>query len=440
MPTKTEASSNTLSITHHKRAGQLRRFFSLLGPGLISGAADDDPSGISTYSVAGAQFGYAVLWTAWFTLPLVAAVQLMCARLAMVSGRGLGSLIAVRYPRWVLWPACALLVVANVINIGADLAGMAATSALVTGAKASYLAPLYAGLIFVLLARFSYRRTATIFKWMTLVLFAYVLSAFLARPDWKSVLHATVFPHLEWSADYWATLVAILGTTISPYLFFWQASEEVEEERAAGRASVKQRRGATDTELRDSRADVNTGMLFSNLIMYFIVLTTAATINVHGGGRIETAQQAAQALRPLAGEGAFLLFTLGIVGTGFLSVPVLAGSTAFAIGEAAGWHSSLSATPRTAPQFYGVLGITMLAGLGLAYSGFNVIAMLFWSAVLNGVLAPPLIVIVVLLSSQERIMGRRVSSRWLRSLGWLTAIIMTLAAAVMFANLLSGKS
>jgi NRAMP (natural resistance-associated macrophage protein)-like metal ion transporter len=436
MPTHIEASSKKRgSPAARNQAGRLRRFFSVLGPGLITGAADDDPSGISTYSVAGARFGYAVLWTAWYTLPLIAAVQLMCSRLGMVSGRGLGALIARRYPRWVLWSACTLLVIANVINIGADLAGMSATTASITGIDTRYLAPFYAGLIFVLLAASSYRRVATTLKWMTLVLFAYVLSGFLARPDWPAVFHATLIPHIDWSRDYWATLVAILGTTISPYLFFWQASEEVEEERAAGKTTVKQRRSATDAEIRDSRADVNTGMVLSNLIMYFIILTTGATIHVQGGGQIETAQQAAQALRPLAGAAAYLLFTLGIVGTGLLTVPVLAGSTAYAIGDAAGWHNSLSATPKTAPRFYAVLGVSIAVGLVLTYSGLNVISMLFWSAVVNGVLAPPLIVLVVLLSSDSKIMGRHVCSPWLRSLGWLTAIGMTFAAIAMLASL-----
>ncbi|MGH9664937.1 MAG: divalent metal cation transporter, partial [Bryobacteraceae bacterium] len=306
----------------------------------MTGAADDDPSGISTYSVAGAQFGYAPLWIAWFSFPLMVAVQLMCARLGLVSGRGLGGLIRRRFPRWVLWSACSLLVIANVANIGADLGGMAAATGLVTGVKAYYSTPFYTGLIVCFLFWSSYRRIATIFKWMSLVLFAYVLAAFLAHPHWGSIFHATFLPRLERSGDYLATFVAILGTTISPYLFFWQATQEVEEDRDKGRTTVKQRQGATDEELRISRTDVITGMLFSNLIMYFIILTAAATLNAHGQKQITTAQQAAEALRPIAGDGAYLLFTLGIIGTGMLSVPVLAGSTAYAIAEGGAWRNS----------------------------------------------------------------------------------------------------
>jgi Mn2+/Fe2+ NRAMP family transporter len=331
--------------------------------------------------------------------------------------------------------SCSLLVIANVINIGADLAAMAATTSLLSGIKAYLLTPVYTGLIVALLALWSYRRIATTFKWMALVLFAYVIAAFLAHPNWRAAVHATLIPQIVWSSDYWANVVGVLGTTISPYLFFWQATQEVEEDRAKGKLTVQQRRGATDRQMRDSRTDVTTGMLFSNLIMYFIILTTAATLNAHGQTRIETAEQAAQVLRPLAGNAAFLLFTLGIVGTGMLSVPVLAGSTAYAICEGAAWRNSLNATPRMAPRFYAVLAISMLAGMALNYAGFNVISMLFWSAVVNGVLAPPLIVLVTLLVSQRKVMGDRIGHPWLRGLGWLTAVVMTLAAVAMFATM-----
>src|SRR5258708_3149635 len=316
-----------------KRAGKGKKngFFATLGPGLITGAADDDPSGISTYSVTGASFGYAPLWTALFSFPLMAAVQMMCARLGMVSGRGLASVVRLRYPRWVLWSACTLLVVANVVNIGADLGGMAAATSMITGIPAHYLTPLYAALIVSLLFWSSYRRIASIFKWLTLVLFAYVVAAFLAHPDWAAVLRSTLVPHIKWSSSYIAPFVGILGTPISPYLFFWQATQEVEEDRDRGRTTIAQRKGATDKELRSSRTDVLTGMFFSNLVMYFIILTTAATLHAHGQTHIGTAQQAAEALRPLAGDGADLLFSLGGIGGGGLGVPVLAGSTAFSV-------------------------------------------------------------------------------------------------------------
>jgi NRAMP (natural resistance-associated macrophage protein)-like metal ion transporter len=415
-------------------AGRARRFFAELGPGLITGAADDDPSGISTYSVAGAAFGYAPLWTALFSFPLMAAVQLMCARLGMVSGRGLASVIRRHYSRRVLWVACALLVVANVINIGADLGGMAEVSEMVTGVTALVWTPLYAVFIVSLLFWSSYRRIARIFKWLTLVLFAYVLAAFLARPDWGAVLRATLVPHVEWTNRYLAVFVGILGTTISPYLFFWQAAQEVEEDRAAGRRTVRQRRGATDEELRRARTDVLTGMFFSNLVMYFIILTTAATLHAHGETSIATAREAAEALRPLAGAGAYWLFAIGLIGTGMLGVPVLAGSCAYAVAEAEGWRGSLDDTPRLARRFYAVVAVAMLLGLILNYVGLDAVTMLFWSAVVNGVLAAPLIVLVVLLTSDHAVMGQRVNPPLLRWLGWATAVVMTAATVGMVAT------
>src|SRR6202011_2346303 len=333
--------------------------------------------GISTYSVAGAAFGYAPLWTALFSFPLMAAVQLMCARLGMVSGRGLASVIRRRYSRPVLWGACALLIVANVINIGADLGGMAEVSEMMTGVKAFLWTPLYAGFIVSLLCWSSYRQIARIFKWLTLVLFAYVLAAFLARPHWGEVLSATVVPHIEWSNGYLATFVGILGTTISPYLFFWQAAQEVEADRAAGRRTVQQRRGATDAEPRRARTDVVLGMFFSNFVMYFIILTTAATLHAHGQTHIATARQAAEALRPLAGGGAYWLFTLGIIGTGMLGVPVLAGSCAYAVAEAGAWRGTLSDRPRYGPKFYAVIAVAMALGLALDFLGVDAVSMLF---------------------------------------------------------------
>ena len=264
------------------------------------------------------------------------------------------------------------------------------------------------------------------------MLFAYVITAFLARPDWTAVLRYTFLPHIEWSKSYLAVLVGILGTTISPYLFFWQAAEEVEEDRVRGKTTVAQRRGATDAELGAARSDVVTGMLFSNLVMYFIILTTAATLHAHGLTNISTAKEAAEALRPLAGPGAYWLFTLGLVGTGILAVPVLAGSCAYAVAEGANWRgASLESSPRTARAFYAVIAVAMLVGLSLDYAGLNAVKMLFWSAVLNGVLAPPLVVLVVLLTSDPRVMGSRVNSRRMRILGWACAAAMSLAAVAL---------
>jgi len=408
----------------------LRRSFAVLGPGLITGAADDDPSGISTYSVAGAAYGYATLWIALFTFPLMAAIQLMCAQLGMVTGRGLAAAVRIHYPRWVLWGACLILVVANIINIGADLGGMAEATQLITGIRALIWIPVYAFFILGLLFWTSYKLIARIFKWLTLVLLAYVLTSFYSHVDWRHALAVTFVPHLEWSRGFLAVLVAILGTTISPYLFFWQAAEEVEEERAKGR-SIAESKGATAGELRTARTDTIAGMFFSNLIMYFIILTTAATLHAHGHTDITTARQAAEALRPLAGNGAYLLFTLGLIGTGMLGVPVLVGSCAYAVAEGAVWRGSMADKPRTAGKFYAVMGVAMALGLVLNYLGFNAVKMLFWSAVINGLLAPPLILLVILLTSNPEVMGKRVNPPLLRYLGWATLGVMTAAAAGM---------
>jgi len=409
----------------------VRRFFGRLGPGLITGAADDDPSGISTYSVAGAAFGYGALWTALFSFPLMASVQLMCARLGMVTGRGLAGIVRRRYPRPVLWGTCVLLVVANVINIGADLGGMAEATEMVTGVDSRLCTPVYAALIVSFLFFSSYEHMARIFKWMTLILFSYVAAALLADPNWPAVLRATFVPRIQWSAGYLATFVAILGTTISPYLFFWQAAQEVEEERRMGRRTVGSRKGATDDELRRSRIDVVTGMFFSNLIMYFIILTTSITLHDQGLQSITTAGQAAEALRPFAGERAYWLFTLGLIGTGMLGVPVLAGSCAYAIAEAGAWRGTLSDRPAYARKFYGVIAAAVIVGLALDFLNVNAVRMLFWAAVLNGVLAPPLIAVVTLLASDPKVMGDRVSPAVLRWLGWLTVAVMTAATVGM---------
>src|SRR6202044_488323 len=289
------------------------------------------------------------------------SVQLMCGRLGMVTGRGLAGVVRRRYSKWVLWSACALLIVANVVNIAADLGGMADATQMLTGVNSLVWTPLYTALIIGFLFWSSYRQIARIFKWITLVLLAYVATAFFAGVDWRHALLATLLPHPVWSRDYVEVLVGILGTTISPYLFFWQASQEVEEERAQGR-NLAQRRGATDGELRRLRADTMTGMFASNLIMYFIILTTGATLHAHGTTDIQTARQAAEALRPLAGPGAYWLFTLGLIGTGMLGVPVLAGSCAYALAEAAAWRGSLEKKPRQARKFYGVLGAALILG------------------------------------------------------------------------------
>ena len=316
------------------------------------------------------------------------------------------------------------------MNIAADLGGMADATQMVTGVNALVWTPLYTALIVSFLFWSSYRQIARIFKWITLVLLAYVITAFFAGVDWHHALLATLIPHPVWSRDYVEVLVGILGTTISPYLFFWQASQEVEEERAMGRP-LAQRRGATAEELRGLRVDVITGMFASNFIMYFIILTTSASLHAHGVVKIDTAKEAAEALRPLAGNAAYLLFTLGLIGTGMLGVPVLAGSCAYAIAEASAWRGSLERKPRGAKKFYSVLGVAMLLGLAINYVGLNAVKMLFWSAVTNGILAPPLILLILLLTSDRTVMGDQVSPMLERTLGWATFALMTAAAVAM---------
>jgi len=358
----------------------------------------------------------------------MAAIQLMCARLGMVTGLGLAGVIRERYPRWVTWVACALLGAANVINIAADLEGMAEASALVTHIHAAVWIPLYAGSIVGALIWTSYRTIERTFKWLTLVLGAYIVIAFLAVIDWRTALLSTFVPRLKWSHEYFAVLVAIFGTTISPYLFFWQAAQEVEEERALGRCSRRQRRGASVEELRNSRTDVITGMFASNAIMYFIVLATAATLHVAGQTNIATAREAAEALRPLAGAGSYWLFTLGIIGTGMLAVPVLAGSCAYAFAEAARWREgSLAARPARARKFYGVIAAAVGIGLAFTYTGVAAIRLLFVTAIINGVMAPPLVLLVVLLTSNRSVMGKVVNPKPLSWLGWATFWTMTAA-------------
>jgi len=413
----------------------LVRYFKLLGPGLVTGAADDDPSGITTYSVAGAALGIGLLWTAIATFPLMAAVQLVCARIGLVTGRGLAGAIRRHYPRSFLYAACLLLLVANVFNISADLGGMAESAAMLTGIPSLVFVPVFGLSILAVTTYTSYATFAKGLKWLTAVLFAYIIAAFLAGPDWRSVILASVLPTVRWDPVSITTLVGILGTTISPYLFFWQASQEVEEEKARGRRTLAQRRGATEHELRDARLDVNTGMFFSNLVMYFIILATASTLYRAGQRDIQTARQAAEALRPLAGDTAYLLFALGLIGTGLLAVPVLAGSASFAVAELFGWRSGLDLPPRRARRFYLVFAGAMVVGMLLDIFDTNPIRMLFLSAVLNGVLAPPLLVLVMLVGNNRSIMGEHTNGFWLNLFGWTATVLMTAAAVAFFATL-----
>jgi len=413
-----------------------RSFLRKLGPGLITGAADDDPSGIATYSQAGAAFGFGLLWTAIICLPLMVTVQLMCARIGLVSRSGLASALRDHYPRWLLWTACALLLVGNTVNIAADLGGMAAAAAMLSGVPAAPLVPVFAVLILALLVYASYERMTQIFKWMTLALFTYVIAAVLAHPHWLAVLAGTLIPHIALTQDYLLTFVAILGTTLSPYLFFWQAAQTAEQNQHIAMRFPFRRRRALGREVRDARLDTWVGMLASEVIMYFIILTAGATLHQSGVTDVQTAAQAAAALRPAAGSLASWLFALGIVGTGLLGVPVLAGSAAYAVSEAAGWERGMDEKPHAAKEFYGVMAIAMLIGTLLALLRINAIKLLLWSAVANGVLAPPLIVIILFVCNNDTVMGKYRNGRTANVLGWIAAVLMTAAAIAMIVSFL----
>jgi len=407
--------------------GRLRE----LGPGLITGAADDDPSGIATYSQAGAAFGYGTLWVALVTLPMIAAVQLMCARVGIVARSGLASVLRAHYPRWLLWLACSLLVFGNTVNIAADLAGMATATSLLTGLPSTWFVPAFAGLILALLVFASYERMTRVLKWLTLALFSYVAAGILARPEPGQVIAGTFVPRLDWSREYVLTLVAILGTTISPYLFFWQAAQNAEQDAHLRRRLIGRPQRAIQRELRAATRDVNTGMFFSNAIMYFIIVTTGATLHVNGVLNVDTAAQAAEALRPLAGAGASILFSAGLIGTGMLGVPVLAGSAAYAVAEAAAWRAGMDERVHTARHFYGVMAAAMIVGMILNFAHANAIKLLIAAAVINGLLAPPLIAIILVVCNNRKIMGPHRNGWTLNVLGGLAALFMTAAATAL---------
>jgi NRAMP (natural resistance-associated macrophage protein)-like metal ion transporter len=408
------------------------RFFSTLGPGLITGAADDDPSGIATYSIAGAQLGTTFLWTAFITWPLMACVQFMCARIGMVTGMGLGDALRKKGPRWLLFMGAVALLAANTINVGADLSGMADAGEMLTGINSHIYVVVFGVGIAYATIRFRYHQIAMIMKWLAAVLFAYVITAFVAGPDWLSVVRDTFVPSWPKNHAAWENLVAILGTTISPYLFFWQASQEVEEEKAMGRRMLLQRQGATSREIIDRKIDVGTGTFFSNFAMYFIILTTALVLHAHGIKDIETSKQAAEALRPLAGTLAYLLYTIGIIGVGFLAIPTLAGSAAYAFAETFSWNEGLDEPFRGARPFYAVLIFSMLLGIGMDFLNVNPVKALFWTAVINGVLAPFLLVGVLFVASDRKIMRGQPSSWLSRIIVGITTIVMFGAAAAMF--------
>ena len=415
-----------------KRQNFVARFFDSLGPGLIAGAADDDPSGIATYSITGAQLGTSLLWTAVLTWPLMAAVQMMCARIGMCSGYGLAHALRRKLPKAVVAILAMALLAANTINIGADFAGMADASEMLTGFDSRIFVVLFGVGIGAATVWLPYAKIANVLKWLALFLFAYILTAIVVRPNWLMILHDTFVPTLPHGKEAWATLVAILGTTISPYLFFWQASQEVEEEKIMGRITTIARRGATDLEIIMRRIDVLTGAFFSNLVMFFIIVTTAVTLHSHGITNIETTRQAAEALRPLAGPGCFLLFTAGVIGTGLLAIPTLAGSAAYALAETFGWKQGLDEKLEKARAFYAVVLLSIAMGIALDFARINPVKALYWSAVINGLLAPFLLLGILVVSRDREIMHNQPSSRWTQMIVGFTTVAMFAAGIAMF--------
>jgi Mn2+/Fe2+ NRAMP family transporter len=415
-------------------------WFQHLGPGLVTGASDDDPSGIGTYSQVGSQFGYGMLWMALFTFPLMAAVQELCARIALQTGVGLGVCLRRKFPTAIVAPAILALVIANTINLGADLGAVAAGGELLTRGfiRTLWLVVPAAALVVALQFFVSYATIFKVFKWLTLALFAYVLAGLLAHPNIGRVIVSTVVPHVEFSKEFIQAAVAVLGTTISPYLFFWQASSEVDEMKAGGvtRERLGRKRGVATAELKAARFDIMVGMFFSQLIMYFIILTAAATLNAHGKTDIQTAQQAAAALEPIAGPFAFILFAAGLIGTGLLAIPILSGSAAYAVKEFLGIRGSLAMKPQYRPTFYLIMAAATITGVAMNFMHIDPIRALFVTAVINGVVAPPLLVLIVLLGSDKAIMKSKASGTLSRALTWTATGLMGLAAMAMFATML----
>jgi NRAMP (natural resistance-associated macrophage protein)-like metal ion transporter len=400
----------------------------MLGPGLITGASDDDPSGIGTYAQTGAQFGYAQLWTALATTPLMIAVQEMCARIGLQTGAGLAEVIRKHYPKPILYLCVTLLFVANTVNIGADLGAMAASAQLLLGLPFLIWLAAMTLLAAILEIFVDYKQYAKALRLLTLALFAYALVVFVVPQDWGQALRSTLVPTFQFNQDYLLNLVAVIGTTISPYLFFWQASEEVEEEIDEGKKTKAQRRGVTKTELKWMRTDVTSGMLFSNAVMWFIIVTTASTLFRNGITNIDSAPKAAEALRPIAGDFAYALFAAGIIGTGLLAVPVLAGSAAYAVAETFKLREGLYLKLRQARGFYGVIAFATLVGAAINLIGINPIQALYYTAVLNGLVAPPLLFMILLIANNRKIMGGKTNGRVSNVFGWITTVAMTMSA------------
>lgn len=423
----------------HRRAVRVKqperpKLREIIGPGLITGASDDDPSGIATYSQAGAQFGVNMGWTLLLTFPLMCAIQQISAQIGRVTGHGLGGNMRRNYPSWALYSLVGLLLLANTINLGADLGAMGAALKLLIGGPALLYIAIF-GTVSVLLEIFvRYSRYVSVLKWLSLSLLAYVATLFAVKLDWLDVGWHLIIPHISWTASYLTVVVAVFGTTISPYLFFWQAGEEVENEKEDPKAKpLKKTPHQAEFELTRIRLDTWSGMAISNLVALCIILTTAATLNAHGMTDIQTSSQAAEALRPIAGKFAFSLFALGIIGTGLLALPVLSGSSAYALGEALRWPVGLARQPLRAKAFYGTIAAATLVGVALNFTPIDPVKALFWSAVINGVVAVPVMVMTMRMATSKAVMGAFQVRGVLRLLGWLATATMAIAAIGMFA-------
>lgn len=405
-----------------------------IGLGIITGAADDDPSAIGTYASAGAQFGTAILWLAPVVLPMMFTVVYLSSKLGQVSGRGLFQVIRDFYPRWLLWAVLVGVTIGNTIEAAADLGGMAAALGIFIALPIPWIVAAVAAALLALQMFGSYATIRSVFRWLTLALLAYVAAALLARPNPGEILRGTLLPTVRFDRDFLSIVVAIIGTSLSAYIYTWESNQQVEEKIEDGKTRLSQRIGASNSELARSRRDVLIGMLFSNAVMYFIMMSTGATLHAHGQTNIETAAQAAEALRPLAGEGASVLFTVGIIGVGFLAVPVMTAGAAYDLAQAFGWKASLHARPGEAPAFYWfIAGLTAVAVV-LNFLGFNPMRALVWSGIVQGFSTPPLLLLIMLMTNSRRIMGDKVNSRWMNALGWITTTAVFSASAGLVAT------
>lgn len=418
-----------------KFAKKTNAYWKALGPGLTTGASDDDPSGIATYSQTGAQFGFNFLWTAGFTFPLMATVQEMCARIGIVTGRGLAGNIRLHFSKRILFLSAWLLFMANAFNIGANIGAMGkAAQLLVPSLNFHFMVVFFTALSLGIQVFYNYAKLARYLKWLALVLFAYIASALLANIDWVNVLQQAVVPHIGFGKDEIIILCAILGTTISPYLFFWQTSQEVEDEISRGKKLLKSRQGSNLKDIWRMRFDVWVGMLLSNVVMFFIIASSAAILHANGVTEITSAAQAAEALRPFAGEATYFLFALGIIGTGLLALPVLAGSSAYALAEAYHWKEGLSKPLNKAYSFYGAIIVSMLVGMSINFTSLNPFKALVYAGVANGIVAPIVLTLTVLLASNRKVMGKWVNGPVSTIVGWVTVALMTVVGlAAMYA-------